>query len=105
MASPSAAILDIQSVKIDTPAAIEVGYDSAKQTKGRKRYLLVDTLEFLLMVVVTATNVPERAEAKLVLARLEQVRYRVERLVLIWVDCGNWVDLMPGFRCAIATLG
>ena len=41
---PSAAILDSQSVKTATPGAIDVGYDGAKQTKGRKRHLLVDTL-------------------------------------------------------------
>lgn len=87
-ASPSAAILDSQSVKTATPAAIEVGYDRAKQIKGRKRHLLVDTLSLVLMVVVTAANVPERAGAKLVLARLPQMRHWVERLVVIWVDGG-----------------
>lgn len=51
--SPSAAILDSQSVKTATPAAIEVGYDSAKHMKGRKRHLLVDTLGLVLMVVVS----------------------------------------------------
>jgi putative transposase len=86
--SPSAAILDSQSVKTATPAAIEVGYDSAKQTKGRKRHLLVDTLGLVLMVVVTAASVPERAGAKLVLARLHQVRDWVGRLAVIWVDGG-----------------
>lgn len=58
---PSATILDSQSVKTATPAAIEVGYDTAKQVKGRKRHLLVDTLGLVLMVVVTAASVPERA--------------------------------------------
>lgn len=87
-ASPSAAILDSQSVKTATPAAIAVGYDSAKQIKGRKRHLLVDTLGLVLMVVVSAANVPERAGAKLVLARLQPVRHWVERLVVIWVDGG-----------------
>lgn len=86
--SPSAAILDSQLVKTATPAAIEVGYDSAKQTKGRKRHLLVDTLGLVLMVVVSAANVPERAGAKLVFARLQQVRQRVERSVMIWVEGG-----------------
>lgn len=81
-------MLDSQSVKTATPAAIEVGYDSAKQIKGRKRHLLVDTLGLVLMVVVTAANVSERAGAKLVLARLHQVRHWVERLVMIWVDDG-----------------
>lgn len=87
-ASPSAAMLDSQSVKTATPAAIAVGYDSAKQVKGRKRHLLVDTLGLVLMVVVTAASVPERTGAKLVLARLSQVRDWVERLVVIWVDGG-----------------
>ena len=87
-ASPSAAILDSQSVKTATPAAIEVGYDSAKHIKGRKRHLLVDTLGLVLIVVVTAASVPERAGAKRVLARLAQVRHWVERLAVIWVDGG-----------------
>lgn len=86
--SPSAAILDSQSVKTATPAATAVGYDTAKQVKGRKRHLLVDTLGLVLMVVVTAASVPERAGAKLVLARLAQVRHQVSRLVIIWVDGG-----------------
>ena len=52
--SPSAAILDSQSVKTATPAAIEVGFDTAKHLTGRKRHLLVDPLGLVLMVVVTA---------------------------------------------------
>lgn len=87
-ASASAAILDSQSVKSATPAAIEVGYDAAKQIKGRKRHLLVDTLGLVMMVVVTAASVPERAGAKSVFARLEQVRHWCSRLTVIWVDGG-----------------
>jgi putative transposase len=106
--SPSAAILDSQSVKTATPAAIAVGYDTAKQVKGRKRHLLVDTLGFVLMVV-TAASVPERAGAKLVLGRPQQVRHRVSRLVLIWVDGGysgrefsHWV--MDTYRWVLETV-
>jgi transposase len=40
------------------------------------------------MVVVTAANVPERAGAKLVFARLHQIRNWVHRLAVIWVDGG-----------------
>lgn len=75
-------------MKTATPAAIAVGYDNAKQVKGHKRHLLVDTLGFVLIVVVSAASVPERAGAKLVLARLHQVRHQVYRLVRIWVDGG-----------------
>ena len=73
--SPSAAILDSQSVKTATPSAVEVGYDAAKRIKGRKRHLLVDSLGLVLMVVVTAASVPERAGAKLVFAQLKWVRH------------------------------
>lgn len=86
--SPSAAILDRQSVKPATPAAIEVGYDAAKKVKGRKRHLLVAPLGLVLMVVVTAASVPERAGAKLLLAPLEHIRHWFSRLVVIWVDGG-----------------
>ena len=40
--SPSAAVLDSQSVKTATMIHTEVGYDCAKQIKGRKRHVLVD---------------------------------------------------------------
>ena len=73
--SPSATILDSQSVKTATPSAVEVGYDAAKRLKGRKRHLLVDSLGLVLMVVVTAASVPERAGAKLVFAQLKWVRH------------------------------
>ena len=61
--SPSAAVLDSQSVLTATMIHSEVGYDSAKQIKGRKRHVLVDTLGLLIVVVVTAANLPERAGA------------------------------------------
>jgi putative transposase len=87
-ASPSATMIDSQSVKTAIPAAIKVGCNHAKHIKGRKRHLLVGTLG-LVLVVVTAASVPERVGAKLVSARLVQVRHWVERLVVIWVDGGD----------------
>ncbi len=36
------------------------GYDGGKRVKGRKRFILVDTLGLLLAVIVTEANCPER---------------------------------------------
>ena len=46
------------------------GFDSAKQVKGRKRHILVDTLGLLIAVVVTAASVQDRDGAKKLLGIL-----------------------------------
>ncbi|BAZ20246.1 transposase [Kalymmatonema gypsitolerans NIES-4073] len=73
-ASPSEAIMDSQTVETATMVSQEVGYDSGKKIKGRKRHILVDTLGLLIVVVITAASVSEQAGAKQVLARLNKVR-------------------------------
>lgn len=86
--TPSAAVLDSQSVETATMVNIEVGYDGGKQVKGRKRHLLVDTLGLVVMVVVTAANVNDRDGARHLFGKLYQIRQRFPRLVRIWVDGG-----------------
>jgi putative transposase len=86
--SPSEAIVDSQSVETATMVSQAVGYDGAKQIKGRKRHLTVDTLGLVLRVLVTAANVPEREGGKQVLAQVKQMGDAVSRLHTIWVDGG-----------------
>ncbi len=93
--SPSAAILDSQSVKTATMIHPEVGYDGGKKTKGRKRHLLVDTLGLMMVVVVTAASLPEREGAKLVFEKVKESKSAFFRLVTIWVDGGyRGIDFM-----------
>jgi putative transposase len=86
--SPSEAIVDSQSVESATMVSQAVGYDAAKQVKGRKRHLTVDTLGLVLRVLVTAANVPEREGGKRALAKVKQMGKAVSRLHTVWVDGG-----------------
>ncbi len=80
--TPSAAIIDSQSVKT-TEQGGPHGYDGGKKVNGRKRHILVDTLGLLLKVVVHPANLQDRDGARLVLAGLPQ---RFPRLRHLWAD-------------------
>jgi transposase len=69
--SSSEAIVDSQSVKTAALVSQAVGYDAAKQTKGRKHHLTVDTLGLVLRVLVSAASVGKREGAKRVLKRVK----------------------------------
>jgi putative transposase len=81
-ATPSAAIIDSQSVKT-TEQGGPPGYDGGKKVNGRKRHILVDTLGLLLKVIVHPANVQDRAGAKFVLAGLQP---HFPRLRHLWAD-------------------
>ncbi len=89
---PSVAILDSQSVKTSEGGEAR-GIDVHKQTPGRKRHIVVDTLGLLLVVVVHSASVQDYAGGKLVLQCLfERIKHSVHnrwcRLKLIWADGG-----------------
>ena len=64
-ASPSAGIIDSQSVK--APAARTRGYDAGKKISGRKRHIAVDTDGRLLMVNLTTADISDSAGAQVIL--------------------------------------
>jgi transposase len=62
-ASPTAAIIDAQSVKSAEKGGAHIdphGYDAAKKIKGKKRHVLVDTQGLVLHAIVTAADVQDR---------------------------------------------
>jgi putative transposase len=69
-ASPSAGIIDSQSVK--APAAKERGYDAGKKVNGRKRHIAVDTDGRLLMVNLTTADISDSAGAQTILAAIRK---------------------------------
>ena len=83
-AAPTAAILDSQSVKRADQGGPR-GHDVAKQTTGRKRHLLVDTLGLILAVSVTAASVQDHDGAR------EPLRCLATTIGLGWVR-RVWAD-------------
>jgi putative transposase len=80
---PSAGIIDTQSVKGTPESALESGFDGGKLVKGRKRHIVVDTMGYILIVMVHAANVYDGRAAREVLSRLFSFMNTVKK---IWAD-------------------
>src|SRR5216684_2646657 len=102
-ATPSAGIIDSQSVKT-TERGGPHGYDGGKKVNGRKRHLLVDTMGLLLKVVVHAANLQDREGVKLL---LEPVKGQFERMEKVWVDQAysgtgkTWIEQQMGWTVEV----
>ena len=101
--SPSAAIIDSQSVKTTEKGGVR-GYDAGKKINGRKRHILVDTIGLVLAVVVHEASIQDRDGAKLV---MEKIKGSFARLILIWADGGyrgklvDWTKEFAGWTLEI----
>lgn len=94
---PSAAIIDSQSLK-SAEGGEALGVDVYKQTHGRKRHIVVDTLGLLLLVVVHGAGIPDGNGGKQTLQVLfdrikRSVHNRWCRLKKIWAD-GAYADIV-----------
>jgi putative transposase len=90
--NPSAGIIDSQSVKGTVESGLqESGFDGGKLVKGRKRHIIVDTMGYLITLVVHAASIADCKGAKRVIAKLFETLKTVK---LIWAYGGYKGELI-----------
>lgn len=83
-ASPSAGVIDSQSVKT-TESGGTRGYDAGKKINGRKRHIVVDTLGLMVGLLVHGADIQDRDGAP---ELLKSIRHRWPWLRHIFADGG-----------------
>ena len=97
-ASPSAGVIDSQSVKT-TESGGPRGYDAGKKVKGRKRHILTDTQGFLVTAVIHPADIQDRDGAPDV---LKKIRFSFPWLRHVFADGGYAGDKL---KDALSTCG
>src|SRR5712675_148769 len=111
-ASPSAGIIDSQSVKT-TESGGPRGYDAGKKGRGRKRHIVTDTIGLLLGAEVHSADIQDRDGAPLIVEAIHDLfpwlrhlfadsAYSGDKLAKALTQFGRWtVEIVkrdaPGF--------
>lgn len=83
---PSAVVIDSRTLQSSPESGARAGYDGAKRRKGSKVHLVVDTLGYLLTLVVTPANAQDRAQVGELAAAVQALTG--ETVELAYVDQG-----------------
>jgi transposase len=89
-AEPSAAILDGRTLQSTVESGSRAGWDGHKRRRGSKVHLAVDTLGYLLTLLVTPANEQERAQVAQLTEQIQQVTS--ESVQVAFVDQGYTGD-------------
>jgi len=89
-ANPSAAIFDGRTLQSTPESGERAGYDGAKRKRGSKTHIAVDTLGYLLALLVTPANEQERTQVDQLAQEIQAVTG--ESVELAFVDQGYTGD-------------
>lgn len=87
---PTAVILDSRTLQSSPESGDHAGYDGAKRRKGSKTHMAVDTLGYLLAVLVTPADEQDRAQVGELAQAIQDVTGA--RVELAYVDQGYTGD-------------